>query len=119
VAAPADLIWSKAFIAARQRFDGADIVHLLRAAAEHLDWEHLLAAFRPYPELLLAYLNLFQYCYPTAASALPNDVGCALRARSRRPEPDDPSHPFRGPLLDRHFPDDGAGMDEGLCPRNS
>src|SRR5947209_7279263 len=37
-----DSLLSKAFIMERERFDGADIAHLLLANAEHLDWAGLL-----------------------------------------------------------------------------
>src|SRR5690349_8665507 len=35
---PEELLWSKAFIMERERFDGADVLHLIRALAERLDW---------------------------------------------------------------------------------
>jgi hypothetical protein len=71
VASVEDLIWSKAFIAARHRFDGADIVHLIRATHDRLDWKRLRDAFDPFPQLLLAYINLFSFCYPSEANAVP------------------------------------------------
>ena len=30
-----EMIWSKAFIMERERYDGADVAHILRACAEH------------------------------------------------------------------------------------
>ena len=40
-----EMIWSKAFIMERERYDGADIMHLLLACAEALDWARLLSRF--------------------------------------------------------------------------
>jgi hypothetical protein len=39
-----EIIWSKAFVMERERFDGADIAHLLRARAAALDWAAALPA---------------------------------------------------------------------------
>jgi len=33
-----EMIWQKAFIQERERFDGADIHHLLRCKGAQLDW---------------------------------------------------------------------------------
>jgi hypothetical protein len=41
-----EMIWQKAFIQERERFDGADIHHLLRAKGASLDWQHLLDRFQ-------------------------------------------------------------------------
>ena len=38
----------------RERFDGADIVHILRACAETMNWDRLLLRFEPYWQLLSA-----------------------------------------------------------------
>jgi hypothetical protein len=40
-----ETIWSKAFVMERERYDGADIAHLLRARAEMLDWRRLTRRF--------------------------------------------------------------------------
>src|SRR5229473_3075971 len=42
---PEEMIWSKAFVQERERFDGADVIHLLRALGLTLDWARLLARF--------------------------------------------------------------------------
>ena len=34
-----EMIWSKAFVMERERFDGADVAHLLHACAGTLDWD--------------------------------------------------------------------------------
>ena len=44
--APAEeMLWSKAFVMERERYDGADVIHILRARAEKLDWDRVLARF--------------------------------------------------------------------------
>ena len=43
---PEELLWSKAFVQERERFDGADVLHLLHACARTLDWDRVLVRFR-------------------------------------------------------------------------
>ena len=42
-----EMIWSKAFIMERERYDGADVAHLLRARGPEMDWQRLLQRLRP------------------------------------------------------------------------
>ncbi|HYN10006.1 MAG TPA: hypothetical protein VES67_21660 [Vicinamibacterales bacterium] len=71
LSAPEELLWSKAFVMERERFDGADVLHLILARAETLDWEHLCDRFRGHEGVLLAYLILFGYVYPGEAARVP------------------------------------------------
>src|SRR5205085_9359114 len=57
--APEEMIWMKAYIMERERFDGADVAHLLHSCAESLDWDHLLDRFAHHWRVLLAHLVLF------------------------------------------------------------
>lgn len=100
-AAPEELIWSKAFIAARTRFDGADVVHLLRATHRSLDWGRLRGRFGAYPELLLAHLSLFVYCYPSEREPFPRWLVDELLGRLETASEPSPALACLGPLLDR------------------
>jgi hypothetical protein len=68
---PEETIWSKAFVMERERYDGADVVHLLRACGGGLDWHRLLARFGPHWRVLLAHLVLFGYVYPGERARVP------------------------------------------------
>ena len=68
---PEELLWSKAFVMERERFDGADVLHLILALVDDLDWRHLVARFKGHERVLLAHLILFQYVYPDHAGRLP------------------------------------------------
>jgi hypothetical protein len=68
---PEEMIWSKAFIQERERFDGADIAHLLRACAARLDWERLLHRFGPNWRVLFSHLVLFGFIYPDERAKVP------------------------------------------------
>ena len=77
-----EMLWSKAFIMERERFDGADVAHLLQACGERLDWERLLGRFAGNEPVLLSHLLLFRYIYPGEVGA-PDEVLDQLLARSR------------------------------------
>ena len=69
-----EMMWSKAFVQERERFDGADIAHLLRARAEQIDWQRLLRRFGPNWRVLLSHLVLFGFIYPSDSHRLPGWV---------------------------------------------
>ncbi len=80
---PEEMIWSKAFIMERERFDGADVTHLLLAVADRLDWEHLLGRFDGYWRVLFSHLIMFGFIYPSERSRIPAQVIDALCERLR------------------------------------
>ena len=83
----------------RERFDGADVLHLMRAHAERLDWARLCRRFAGHEPVLLAHLTLFAYVYPSEASRLPAWVVPALTAAARWATTD--GRVCRGTLLSR------------------
>ncbi|HWM95018.1 MAG TPA: hypothetical protein VN493_29960 [Thermoanaerobaculia bacterium] len=78
-----EMIWSKAFIQERERFDGGDVAHVLRARVEELDWDRLLSRFGPHWPVLLSHLILFGYIYPADADRIPSKVMDSLIQRLR------------------------------------
>lgn len=78
-----ELIWQKAFIMERERFDGADINHLLRACGPALNWDRLLRRFGPHWHLLLVHLILFSFVYPAERDRIPARVIETLLQRWR------------------------------------
>jgi hypothetical protein len=83
--APEDMIVSKAFVMERERFDGADVMHLLLAQARTLDWNALCHNFHGHERVLLAYLVLFEYVYPHDAHLIPRRVIRRLLAARNAP----------------------------------
>ena len=69
-----EMIWSKAFIQERERFDGADIAHLIRTRGEKLDWQRLVGRFGNHWRVLLSHLVLFGYIYPGEHDRVPGWV---------------------------------------------
>lgn len=80
-----EMIWQKAFIMERERFDGADVIHLLRACGPGLDWDRLLARFGSHWRVLYAHLVLFGYIYPHNSEGVPQTVLQTLTERLREP----------------------------------
>jgi len=67
-------LWSKAFVQDRDRYDGADVAHLLLARADKMDWKRLVRRFERHERVLLAHLILFGYIYPREKLAIPGWV---------------------------------------------
>jgi hypothetical protein len=94
------MIWSKAFIMERERFDGADVLHLIRARQMDIDWPRLVRRFGEYWRVLLSHLVLFQFVYPNDRA--PHTVIDELLERARNePKADESIRVCRGPLLSR------------------
>lgn len=62
--APEELIWCKIYVQNRERFDGADVNHLILKCGRTLDWKRLLFHMEQHWHLLLAQLIIFQFVYP-------------------------------------------------------
>ena len=71
---PEETIWSKAFVMERERYDGADIAHLLHACAETLDWSRLARRFGRHWRVLLSHLVLFGFIYPSERRRIPEPL---------------------------------------------
>ena len=99
-----ETIQSKSFVMERERYDGADVAHLLHARAATLDWARLLSRYGPHWRVLLSHLVLFGYVYPTERALIPTWVMDRLTARLRDEThalPVDDPAVCRGTLLSR------------------
>ena len=68
---PTELIWSKAFIQYRERYDGADVAHLILKLHDRIDWKRLLSYMDQYWEVLLMHLLNFRFIYPSERELVP------------------------------------------------
>jgi Nucleotidyl transferase of unknown function (DUF2204) len=68
---PEELIWQKAYIMERERFDGADVAHLLSACGQNLDWARLVKRFDTDWRVLWSHLILFSFIFPSRRSLIP------------------------------------------------
>jgi hypothetical protein len=100
LAPPEELVWQKAFVMERERFDGADIMHLILRCGPGLDWPRILERFAGNWRLLLSYLVLFTFVYPGERAAIPAGVLESLLADLRDGD-DEPAKVCRGTLVSR------------------
>jgi hypothetical protein len=101
--APTELVWSKAFIMDRYKFDGSDIAHIILREHARIDWHRLLSHFEPHWEVLFAHLMLFRYIYPTERHVLPEWLLDELiqRLQLQRTMPTALRRPCRGRVFSR------------------
>jgi hypothetical protein len=98
-----EMIWSKAFIMERERFDGADVAHLLLCQGPVLDWDRLIARFGRHWRVLLSHVILFGWIYPSEKSRIPQ---ASMRRLQRLLDedvkaPDAQEAVTNGPLISR------------------
>jgi hypothetical protein len=79
---PEETIWSKSFIMERERFDGADIVHIIHSCAEQLDWDRLVRRFGSKWRVLLIHLLMFGFVYPSERTRIPERIMRQLLERT-------------------------------------
>jgi len=96
-----EMIWSKSFILERERFDGADVMHLLRETGPSLDWPRLLMRFGDYWRVLLSQLILFGFVYPDKRQNVPQWVMDELIRRLSVSRPNLQNDVCYGTLLSR------------------
>jgi hypothetical protein len=97
-----ELIWQKAFIMECERFDGADVAHLIQARGDRIDWARLLRRFDgAHGHVLIAHLILFGYIYPDERGTIPAEVMTDLLRRLDGASEPGATKLCRGPLLSR------------------
>jgi len=100
---PEELTWTKLFIMERERYDGADVAHLLYAASGEFDWRRLRDRVGSHWRVLLSHLILFGSIYPSEQAKVPGwllDELMSLLQRERQgPAPQE--RVCQGTLLSR------------------
>ena len=101
VLAPEELLASKLFVMRRERFDGADIAHIIYTSRGNLQWDRVLELVGEHWEVLLWTLILFRYVYPAQTDYVPQKLWKDLVTRFQR-EITSPHvmAKFRGSLVD-------------------
>src|SRR6478736_5417254 len=99
--APEELNASKIFVTRRERFDGADICHVIYGTQGKFDWHRLLALIGDHWQMLFWSLVLYHYVYPANSDYVPAQIWQELVQRFSV----ELAHPnkganFRGSLID-------------------
>ncbi|MBX3189989.1 MAG: nucleotidyltransferase [Labilithrix sp.] len=66
-----EVIWSKCFVMERERFDGADIAHLIAARGRSIDWRRLLDRVGEHWRVLFGHIVFFSFAYPRERGKVP------------------------------------------------
>ncbi|GAB2686000.1 nucleotidyltransferase family protein [Mucilaginibacter koreensis] len=99
-----ELIWCKIYVQNRERFDGADVNHILLKQGKDLDWNRLMRLLNPHWHLLLAQILMFQFVYPADFhEVIPKWVFDELitRANEQYDLPPAVEKVCRGPVIDQ------------------
>ncbi|GHA80496.1 nucleotidyltransferase [Pontibacter akesuensis] len=97
------LIWSKLYVQNRERFDGADINHIILRYGDKLDWKWLWHHMDVHWQLLLSQVLSFQFVYPSERDLVPRWLFDELmvRAQEQFDMPPPKEKICRGPLIDQ------------------
>lgn len=81
LAAPEEMIWSKSYVMERERYDGADVMHLLLRTGKRLDWDRLIRRFGAHWRILFMQIVKFGFVYPSERHRIPREVVEQLLAK--------------------------------------
>ena len=96
-----EMIWSKAYVHERERYDGADVMHLFRQLGPALDWQRLLTRFGDHWRVLLSFVVQFGFVYPDVRDRIPFWVSEALLKRLAAEQTEPRNRVCNGTLLSR------------------
>jgi hypothetical protein len=120
-----EMIWSKGLIMERERYDGADVAHVILARGDQMDWRRLLDRFGDLWRPLFTHIILFGFIYPSSRSKVPQWVVEELIGRllEETAAPDSNEKVCYGPIISRqqYLTDIGVWgyADARLEPRGS
>ena len=102
-----ELIASKMFVTRRERFDGADICHVIYGTRGKLDWTYMMDLVHQHGdhwEIMLWHLVLYHYVYPARTDAVPRHIWDMLLTKFREAVTNpDQNAKFRGSLIDENM----------------
>ncbi|MBC5991236.1 nucleotidyltransferase [Pontibacter cellulosilyticus] len=97
------LIWSKLYVQNRERYDGADINHIILRYGKKLDWKWLWSHMETHWQLVLQQFMSFMFVYPSERDLIPKWLYDELlvRAKDQYEMPAPVEKICRGPLIDQ------------------
>lgn len=100
---PEELIWSKIYVQNRERYDGADINHVILKCGKTLDWKRLYKYMDRHWHLLLGQIINYQFVYPSDRDNVPKWLFDDLmeRARQQYDIPASLEKVCQGPIIDQ------------------
>ncbi|MDX5345853.1 MAG: hypothetical protein LPJ89_05520, partial [Hymenobacteraceae bacterium] len=100
--APEELLWSKIYIQSRERYDAADINHIILKYGKKLNWKRIWGRLETHWQLLMGQVMSFLFVYPSERDNIPKWLFDELlqRAKDVYDSPLPIQKVCRGPLLD-------------------
>jgi predicted nucleotidyltransferase len=100
---PEELIWCKIYVQNRERYDGADLNHIILKCGKELDWERLYKYMDRHWQLLLGQIINFQFVYPAERDIIPRWLFDNLikRAAEQYDHPASLEKVCQGPIIDQ------------------
>lgn len=89
-----EMIWSKGFIMERERFDGADVAHIIRGWGSKMEWGRLIKRYDSHWRVLFSHLVLFGYIYPAELETIPDWVMNHMIQLLQQAKPEPTQTPF-------------------------
>jgi len=87
-----EMIFSKAYIMEKERYDGGDVNHLIRCHGPHMDWKRVIKHFDNHWRVLFSHVVMFGFVYPDERSTcVPDWVIEELSERLRTEQKETPS----------------------------
>jgi hypothetical protein len=107
---PEESLWTKCFIMERERYDGADVAHLILKQGKTIDWRRVLQRFAGHELVLLFHIMQFGYIYPCEKKLIPEWLEHELLDRLKD-QPPATGRICRGTFISREqfLPDIGGG----------
>jgi hypothetical protein len=99
-----ELVWCKIYVQNRERYDGADVNHILLKWGKNIDWKRLLFRLDQHWHLLLQQIINFQFVYPSEyRDIVPKWLFDELisRAQEQYDLPAPVENVCRGPVIDQ------------------
>lgn len=80
---PDELTWAKIFTMNHQRCDWPDVFHIVRASLKDLDWRRLVSKMGEHWPVLLSFIILYDWTYPSETQRIPQEVREELLSRKQ------------------------------------
>lgn len=80
---PEDLFWCKIYVQNKERFDGADVNHIILKQGKKMDWKKILDRLDHHWHLLFAQILNFMFVYPGNKDCVPEWLFYELLTRTK------------------------------------
>lgn len=95
-----ELVWIKVFVINRHRCDWPDVMRVVEAQCQRLDWGRLFDLLGEHWLLLAGMIDVFDWQHPDAMDCIPNSIRDEIAVRRERYRIDHPTSVNREHLLD-------------------